>query len=890
MFFGDNEDDKLDQLPEKYRAAAQFPRDQIGVYKDSKQWDFRDAFRKICLNHLQGTMFNENSLAKMVLLKDFKECLLAFRILMDDFRGPINEFTGLPEDATKKDIAEQMTRTRMMEMEPKDIIHTLRPIKTTTIPYCPESRACRMLNVSPAGYETGFDIMPYTIYVLQVNYCMRKTFVRKRFKDFIIFQKQIYDEIQMLPCVLRKDPMYKINLGSRRDRADTLCNFLERLHGILGDKNCFSPRLMQFLEIDVVRVHLEEEGRIAKYLDTTNLIAGSVWHIVDEVWLIRWRKFVMGRGARRYMPPGKITNFRLLDEVKDEAYYLAPPGTPAASKTSFHFETKSDLVCGRDYRALSWNMFNYLVHVHGGGPWINRKEKDIYKSRAYGSGLHSVIIVQSFLRMAIAIFRFRRRYFRHLSTQAEGVRLVLFETLKEQIDEETEQRLEDSQKEREAKYLEEAMLFTQREWRKKKDIAYSVGDTMAETKEAQEIFAHATGMLEEAVDGPLVVEAIPPVVVIPSCGEVYDVVFGEGMGFSVGLQENPATGETCVVQLRDNLRDYVPKHGSDKKGEVKKIPKMELLSVLIEINGIPTNPLTHAQVKLRLRQASFPLRLKLRRPLVPLVDAEPLHLLGKFSADDTALQAFKRLLSSGMPMHMYIKKKKIEGCLWLSETHLSWRERDFNPSEDPLKWLRSLSKSHLVAPFKKAGVTKPDLLVTNGKKGVKGAVQDFVHSFDEFGVTQASEAQQLFCEITTWQTKDLVEDLATRGARNLFSLGGGFVRAGKDTPGFGGKAKDERCFTLTLDGVDDGKPGDEKKRVLELEVYLPKGAFEEATRKLGANAPRTEAELLRRMRNTCVWGFDHVIQEVRTNKFYIGRSGMIVQKPVLKPVLGTMKG
>ena len=30
----------------------------------------------------------------------------------------------------------------------------------------------------------------------------------------------------------------------------------------------------------------------------------TVWHLVDEKWLTKWRRFVMGRGPRRYLPPG----------------------------------------------------------------------------------------------------------------------------------------------------------------------------------------------------------------------------------------------------------------------------------------------------------------------------------------------------------------------------------------------------------------------------------------------------------------------------------------------------------------------------------------------------------------------------------------------------------
>lgn len=35
--------------------------------------------------------------------------------------------------------------------------------------------------------------------------------------------------------------------------------------------------------------------------------------VVEEDWLVRWTKFVLGRGARRYHAPGEIDNRSLLD-------------------------------------------------------------------------------------------------------------------------------------------------------------------------------------------------------------------------------------------------------------------------------------------------------------------------------------------------------------------------------------------------------------------------------------------------------------------------------------------------------------------------------------------------------------------------------------------------
>jgi len=101
-------------------------------------------------------------------------------------------------------------------------------------------------------------------------------------------------------------------------------------------------------------VHIEEEMRVTKLLGD-NIIKGSYWQVlesgpfpfcpdhssgvvfftlslsflyylfdrplpvsalgpkvVDEHWLVKWRRFVSGRGARRYLPPCAITCSALL--------------------------------------------------------------------------------------------------------------------------------------------------------------------------------------------------------------------------------------------------------------------------------------------------------------------------------------------------------------------------------------------------------------------------------------------------------------------------------------------------------------------------------------------------------------------------------------------------
>ena len=171
----------------------------------------------------------------------------------------------------------------------------------------------------------------------------------------------------------------------------------------------FSPRLLAFLEIDAARVHIEEDGRVSKMLDSTSQVSGSVWHMVDEFWLKKWRKFVLGRAARRYEPPGPITNEHLLESVARTRYLLTesltveerkkrqkelderattvPP--PIRREARLEFDQRSAAVekyqtpleednkeepvqpepatIGKHYRAINYDLWTYWRMVHGGG-------------------------------------------------------------------------------------------------------------------------------------------------------------------------------------------------------------------------------------------------------------------------------------------------------------------------------------------------------------------------------------------------------------------------------------------------------------------------------------------------------------------------------------------
>ena len=157
------------------------------------------------------------------------------------------------------------------------------------------------------------------------------------------------------------------------------------------------------------RLYMFHTGRVSKMLDSTSQVSGSVWHMVDEFWLKKWRKFVLGRAARRYEPPGPISNEHLLESVArtrylmeegmtveerkkrqkelDERATTVPP--PIRREARLEFDQRSAAVdkyqtpldedskeepvqpepatIGKHYRAINYDLWTYWRMVHGGG-------------------------------------------------------------------------------------------------------------------------------------------------------------------------------------------------------------------------------------------------------------------------------------------------------------------------------------------------------------------------------------------------------------------------------------------------------------------------------------------------------------------------------------------
>jgi hypothetical protein len=115
-----------------------------------------------------------------------------------------------------------------------------------------------------------------------------------------------------------------------------------------------------------------EKARITE-LDTTWLPTASpvdaeaeedrtLWYLISEWWLFRWRSFINNDGpsdgtGRGILPPGPIDNARLLDRSGEPLPNLRP---------IVH------------YRGVNVRVWRFLLAIYGGGPVLRRKEINVY--------------------------------------------------------------------------------------------------------------------------------------------------------------------------------------------------------------------------------------------------------------------------------------------------------------------------------------------------------------------------------------------------------------------------------------------------------------------------------------------------------------------------------
>ncbi|KAJ8604793.1 hypothetical protein CTAYLR_001064 [Chrysophaeum taylorii] len=709
LLIGEEEDDPSKLKDVVMIAVYESPHKQLGVSVNAKPWEVRDAFRSNCVRLLAQTYFNK--LDKPVL--PYKYSLVAFHLISKTLA------VSRAQDL-KRYLDEEPT---LFQGQARDILQVLRPVHCEGIPMNPAVRACAMLSVIYvdawlSGPEGGDVVTPHEKYVLRVFYCGRSHVVRRRYSEFYSLNERMSDELLMVPGFPPKDTFFLV-FGNKEARGKALCAYANRVHASLAARGVFSPRLMDFLAIDVSRVHIEEDGRISKFLDSTGALQGSAWHMVEETWLKRWRKFVLGRGARRYEPPGPITNellliprdqfateelggtdspaaaaalvdqrattvpiprrrvakqfapssreIKALGERDNRHVYLPPPDHLERHQQG---ETKDPVTIARHYRAVNYNLWVYWKMVHGGGPCISRKNKDILSAPACGSGMEAVSRIQRFGRMVLAKNDRFDRYWKHLSRTAPGVREVLLEFEEKRRQDLAERQIKNSKSERTKSRLRDAARYTQRAWRAKKQYAFN-DDNVRVQKHAQEVFATADGEVEHAAPGaPFVVEEGESVVKLGGV-ERFDVKFTDtdGPTLPLILKKHSCSELTFVQSIDDKWRRDNPGKSRDQL-----CPDC----VLLVVQNYPVSSLTHKQVMGRLESAKWPLTLRFERPLRPddVKSFRDVCLLddNKNVDDDFKLQLIKRLLHMGIPLVKYGRKGRPHHTkLYLNETIVFWQ-------------------------------------------------------------------------------------------------------------------------------------------------------------------------------------------------------------------------
>jgi len=326
----------------------------------------RDTFRKNCIAlipHFAG--FSKIKLTEAQLN-------FAYHLVRGTIKGPTQKIVENMEDST------------YFDFHASYILPILRPIgagKDANI--SKDYRACRMLSIANVDYRIviSYGIFPKTIYTFDVHYVMRRHKIEKDYQSFQLLHKELGDELLALPLLPHSDGHH-------------LAEYLMRIHIMLASKGVFSPRLMRFLDIDFEKVQTEEEGAIIQLLDTPIRPPNTVWYIIDDSWLIKWRKFVTGRGPRRYLPPGKISNHTLIQQLA---------------------LNRKDIAIAKEYRCVNFNVWRFYELVHGGGPIIARQEQEIYSPKGI-SFIHAIILVQTRIRIYLSKKERILLYMKRLST------------------------------------------------------------------------------------------------------------------------------------------------------------------------------------------------------------------------------------------------------------------------------------------------------------------------------------------------------------------------------------------------------------------------------------------------------------------------------------------
>lgn len=421
-------------------------------------------------------------------------------------------------------------------------------------------------------------------------------------------------------------------------QGDQIAQYLLRIHLSLATKGFFSPRLMNLLKINYEQVQSEEEGVIMSILDTPTKPLRTVFHIIEESWLVKWRRFAMGRGPRRYIPPGKITNQKLLDKLKTEKRRTCKKAI--------------------DYRCVNYNVWRFYELVHGGGPVISRVEEDIYSPLGV-SHLQAVILIQ--VRMRIFLARKLRKdlYNKKFST-SQNIRSILVENVKKEQKKQIEEVLKVEGDSRLEKELNEAVIFTQTKWRQKKK--YIPEELLAVRKKDQEVFARIRGgNLEEGSKEGVVVSDIHSILHIGSTRIYTRTITEDERKIPFKLKKLPGTEIALITEAESNF--------------------FQNDSRLVTINSYPTSSLSFAEVKKKLTMISWPVILELERPYK--AEMKPnMEAIANMKDPTLQYQTFKIMLSCGFEV---IKHNAGNNTGHVTTLRLTDKELLYRSKYDPTK-------------------------------------------------------------------------------------------------------------------------------------------------------------------------------------------------------------
>lgn len=608
-----------------------------------------------------------------------QQLIFAYYLIRGAFKGDL------------KSISEQISRdpNYFLDFNPTHILPILRPMGETEyrkaltdssnnkIACNREYRACRMLTISCTSYRTEFTFPRFSrvVFTFDVHYCMRKHHIEKDYEDFQILFDEISKELVTIPIF----PDATI-FSNSQIVGDKLAEFAMRIHMILSNKNLFSPRLLNFLSIDYERVQSEEEGAVLSVLDTPQLPPNTVWHIISEKWLQQWRKFAIGRGARRYLPPGKVDNEELITRLKKDA----------AEHTRL-------LKITVDYRCVNYNVWRFYILVHGGGPNISKKEEDIYSPTGF-SYLDGIIKIQTRMRICLNIAMRKQLYVKALST-SRAAKSVMIELVVSNVTNNIEEKIKTDQEARIISRTDEAAKLTQILWRKKK--RYIPEKSLQRKQRDQEVFArskiidnsddhtssHSYGN-NEFIAEKVIIDENPIVSIGNASIFTWQLV---NRNDPIPFKMKRLFGTSTTVLLADSMLPTVLPN--DCK--------------ILSINSIPASSLTYEELKRHILTLPYPLTFEFERPLklehVPTLES----ILAITDQPNLQYNAFKIMLSRGFHLLKYNtgNGKSHVSCIRISDKDFFYRSKE-NPSksEDQMWNAFSLFSLKFILNGKESGI------------------------------------------------------------------------------------------------------------------------------------------------------------------------------------------